>query len=135
MPQQKTALLTVWPHNKDRSGGQAALHEHFRPTWRSTRTIMTAVPDEALLVGFAAHFAAYCSPVSVQLPPPRQPLVLTQMQWRRLLAAYTGREATLLRYDGCVINDEQVDAVRACGLHLDVIDILGHAPSSKALGR
>ncbi len=131
MPQEKTALLTVWPHDGDGSGGQTTLHEHFRPVWRSSRTCLTALPDETLLVGFAAHFAAYRLPLPVQVPKCREPLVLTRVQWRRLLEAYTGRPATLIRYDRCVINDEQVRAVRACGIALDVMDIRDHKPSTK----
>ena len=131
MAHEMTALLTIWPHDEDRSGGQTALYENFRPIWRCGRTRMTALPDEAFLVGFASHFTTHRSPLPVQLPEGRNPLMLTRVHRRRLLTAYTGWPATLIRYDRCVIDDEQVRAARACGIVLDVMDIRDHEPTPK----
>lgn len=113
MGAEMTATMIVWPKRCGHGGIILELVEHFRPYWlgrRAGRRVSAAIPDfgHALRTGLAL-----AQPATGGRPPSRG------------LAAWSGRQVTVLRYTGCFIGDDEISAARAAGVLIEVVDVDG----------
>lgn len=113
MGAEMTATMIVWPKRCGHGGMVLALVEHFQPYWlgrRAGRRVSAAIPDlgHALCTGLSlARPAASAAPA------------------RPGLAGWAGRQVTVLRFAGCVLGDGEIEAARAAGVLIEVIDVDG----------
>jgi hypothetical protein len=87
------------------------LVEHFRPYWlvrHKGREIaaVVAAPTCALATGLA-------------LASPVAKVEATVADF----AAWAGRRVTVLRYEGCVLSDAEVERAREAGVTVEVVDV------------
>jgi hypothetical protein len=109
--------MIVWPKDCGHGGSVLDLVEHFRPYWLVTRKgrELSAVV-EAPTCAFATGLA---------LASPVAHVDATAGDF----AAWAGRQVTLLRYEGCVLGDAEVERAREAGVTVEVINV-GSAASS-----
>jgi hypothetical protein len=113
MGAEMTATMIVWPKRCGHGGMVLELVEHFRPYWlgrRAGHRVSATVPEVGQVL---------CTGLSLARPTPSG-----ASAWRGL-AGWSGRQVTVLRYAGCLINDGEIATARAAGLVIEVVDVDG----------
>ena len=135
-----SAALIIWPSANTPAGrepgGHLKLLEHFRPVWlhglRCPRHAPRAValPTNGLAAALALHLTATGRGHLVDpIPHPPEPLLLDARATHRLFKLFSGTAATLLRFDGYCIGDDQLLLAQRSGFEIELVDLSGRARS------
>lgn len=113
MGAEMTATMIIWPKPCGHGGMVLELVEHFRPYWlrrRGGRQIAANVPERG-------H--ALCTGLSLaRSPSATDTTTSTPSDW-------TGRRVTVLRYAGSILTDSEIEAARAAGVLIELVDVDG----------
>lgn len=141
-----TATLIIWPPANTRSGaepgGQLTLLEHFRPVWtldpdRGRRALRAvALPTQGLATALVLHLAATGREQLIEpLPRPPAPVCLDAGAEHRLFGLFRDTAATLLRFDGCCISDDELRVARQSGFIIELVDLSGQRHRTEGRSR
>lgn len=136
MPTETTAVLSFSSaDDRDGVGGIREVHllENFRPVWRVLGPEWDAAPPvvahlgRALASGLATVLVAQGTlfgRTGLLLPgAPRTPLAMDDEDCLRLYRMFAGSTATLWRFDGCCLDDDEIALAASNGLELEVLDL------------
>lgn len=113
MGAEMTATMIVWPRRCGHGGKVLELVEHFRPYWLarvSGRKVSAPVPAPDRVLAPALALVVPAAGAGDGEPD---------------LSRWAGKQITVLRYGGCVLDDLEVQRARQAGVLIEVVDVDG----------